>query len=55
MSVVAILKTRLSLFTDYSFTVYRWMEVGGWRMEDGGWRMEDGGWGRRQLRMKTST
>ena len=48
MSVVAILKTCLSLFTDYSFTVYR-------RMEDGGWRMEDGGWGRRQLRMKTST
>ena len=32
--------TCLSLFTDYSFTVYRWMEVGGWRMEDGGWRME---------------
>ena len=28
-------------FTDYLFTVYRWMK--------------DGGWGRGQLRMKTST
>ena len=26
MSVVALLKTRLSPLTDYSFTVYRWME-----------------------------
>ena len=28
MSVVALVKTRLSLFTYYSFTVYRWMEDG---------------------------
>ena len=28
MSVVALLKTCLSPFTDYSFTVYRWMEDG---------------------------
>ena len=39
MSVVALVKTCLSLFTDYSFTVYRWIEDGGWR--------------RRQLRMRT--
>ena len=44
MSLIALLKTCISLLTDYSFTVYRWMEDGGWRMEDGGWRMEDGGW-----------
>ena len=32
MSVVALLKTRLSPFTDYSFTVYRWKEDGRYRM-----------------------
>ena len=37
MSLVALLKTHLSHFTDYSFTVYRWMKDGGSR--------------RRQLRM----
>ena len=37
MSLFALLKTRLSYFTDYSFTVYRWMKDGGCR--------------RRQLRM----
>ena len=26
MSLVALLKTRVSHFTDYSFTVYRWMK-----------------------------
>ena len=29
MSLVALLKTRLSHFTDYSFPVYRWMKDGG--------------------------
>ena len=29
MSVVVLLKTYFSLFNDYSFTVYRWMEDGG--------------------------
>ena len=33
MSLVALLKTRLSQFTDYSFTVYRWMKDGEWTME----------------------
>ena len=28
MSVVALVNTYLSHFTDYSFTVYRWMEDG---------------------------
>ena len=28
MSVVALLKIRLTPLTDYSFTVYRWMEDG---------------------------
>ena len=28
MSVVALLKTHLTPLTDYSFTVYRWMEDG---------------------------
>ena len=41
MSAVALLKTVLSLFTDCSFTVNRWMKDGGWR--------------RRQLRMRTWT
>ena len=41
MSVVALLKTVLSLFTDCSFTVNRWMKDRGWR--------------RRQLRMRTWT
>ena len=31
MSLFALLKTRLSHFTDYSFTVYRWMKDGGCR------------------------
>ena len=26
MSLIALLKTRLSHLTDYSFTVYRWMK-----------------------------
>ena len=34
MSLVALLKTCLSHFTDYSFTLYRWMKGEGWRMED---------------------
>jgi hypothetical protein len=32
MSVVALLKTRLSPLTDYWFTVYRWMEDGRYMM-----------------------
>ena len=32
MSVVALLKIRLTPLTDYSFTVYRWMEDGRYRM-----------------------
>ena len=33
MSLVALLKTRLSHFTDYSFTVYRWMNDVGRKMQ----------------------
>ena len=33
MSLVALFKTRLSHFTDYSFTVYRWMKDGGCRIQ----------------------
>ena len=32
MSLVALLKARLSHFTDYSFTVYRWMKDTGRKM-----------------------
>ena len=32
MSVVALLKIRLTPLTDYSFTVYRWMEDGRYMM-----------------------
>ena len=31
MSLVALLRSGLSYFTDYSFTVYRWMKDGGCR------------------------
>ena len=34
MFLVALLKTRLSHFTDHSFTVCRWMKDGEWRMEN---------------------
>ena len=34
MSLVALLKTHLSHFTDHSFTVFRWMKDEGWRMEN---------------------
>ena len=34
MSLVALLKTHLSHFTDHSFSVFRWMKVGEWRMEN---------------------
>ena len=33
MCLVALLKTRLSHFTDYSFTVYRWMKDAGTKMQ----------------------
>ena len=33
MSLVALLKTHLSHFTDHSFTVFRWMKDGGWRIQ----------------------
>ena len=33
MSLVALLKTRLSHFTDCSFTVFRWMKDEGWRKQ----------------------
>ena len=34
MSLVALLKTKFSHFTDHSFSVFRWMKDEGWRMED---------------------
>ena len=34
MFLVALLKTHVSHFTNYSFTVYRWMKEEGWRMEE---------------------
>ena len=33
MSLLALLKTHLSHFTDCSFTVFRWMKDGGWRKQ----------------------
>ena len=33
MSLVALLKRSLSYFTDYSFTVYRWMKDAGRKMQ----------------------
>ena len=33
MSLFALLKTRLSRFTDYSITVYRWMKDAGRKMQ----------------------
>ena len=38
MSLVALLKTHLSRFNDYWFTVDRWMKDGGWRRKNGGCR-----------------
>jgi hypothetical protein len=34
MSLFALLKTCLSHFTHYSFTIYRWITDGGCRMQD---------------------
>ena len=34
MSLVALLKTHLSHFTDHSFTVFRWIKDEGGRMEN---------------------
>ena len=33
MSLVALLKTSLSYFADYSFTIYRWMKDAGRKMQ----------------------